>query len=406
MSRTIFTNVNLLDGECAARKGSTIAVVGDRIVAVNDPNLSAKPEDRLVDMGGRTIMPGMVAAHFHAPYRNGGGPDSSIGFTSLPQLSYLALSNAQTALRCGYTSAVSAATLYDIDAALAGSIDESLVVGPRFIPCSRFLVPSNENMDTPFRHFCTGPQAFVEAAEREIAGGAKIIKLIVSAGHGEVQGIDRNMTQEEVQALVDVARAHGVRTRAHVAVPELNLICARAGVDILDHVDGLDEECIEAIVEHDCLVLPSLFLPYICGSGQGKADYCQRFDPADYNHMLEMLPRAMAAGVKIIPGDDYGVWDLPHGDYARELVWYVEEAGFSPLEVINCVTRNGGALTGIADLGTIAAGKLADFLVVDGDPSVDIRILLNREHIQAVVKGGKLAVGQMPEQACRVPALA
>ena len=211
MSRTIFTNVNLLDGECAARKGSTIAVVGDRFVAVNDPNLLAKPEDRLVDMGGRTIMPGMVAAHFHAPYRNGGGPDSSVGFTSLPQLSYLSLSNAQTALRCGYTSAVSAATLYDIDAALAGSIDENLVVGPRFIPCSRFLVPSNENMDTPFRHFCTGPDAFVEAAEREIAGGAKIIKLIVSAGHGEVQGIDRNMTQDEVQALVDVARAHGDR---------------------------------------------------------------------------------------------------------------------------------------------------------------------------------------------------
>jgi imidazolonepropionase-like amidohydrolase len=118
--------------------------------------------------------------------------------------------------------------------------------------------------------------------------------------------------------------------------------------------------------------------------------------------MRERLAAAAAAGVKFVPGDDYGFGALPHGSYSGELACYVEECGIDPLEVIRWATRNGGALTGIPDLGTIAPGKLADLLVVDGDPSRDIRVLMQPERLLAVFKGGQLVSGSIGSLAARM----
>ena len=396
MTRTIFKNVNLLDGENAAVKSATVVVQDGRIEAWNGNVSPAEPGDAIIDLGGLTMMPGMVAGHFHAAYRNSGDPDGPPAASSAPSLSYIALSNAQTALRCGFTSVVSASTFFNIDPALAGAIDDGIFEGPRYIPTSRFLIPSDEDMDTPYRVFCSGPRSLVEAAEREIADGAKIIKLIVARGHGEVGGSQRNMTADELRAVVEVARAHGVRTRGHVAGREMNLLSARAGLDIIDHADGMDDECIAAFIEHDCFVLPSLYLPYVCQTGKAKGGYAARFNSAEYHHMVKVLPKAVAAGVKFAIGDDFGVYDLPHGAYAKEMICYVEQVGIRPLEVLKWATRNGGELTGIADLGTIAAGKLADLLIVDGDPSIDIGVLSRPERIVCVIKEARVLAGALP----------
>src|SRR2546423_201787 len=101
MGRTIFRNVNLLDGENPARPSATVVVEDEKITAVSGNGAQRLPADTIVDLGGLTMMPGMVAGHFHATYRNGGGPGSSLSDPSAASLSYLALSNAQTALRSG-----------------------------------------------------------------------------------------------------------------------------------------------------------------------------------------------------------------------------------------------------------------------------------------------------------------
>jgi imidazolonepropionase-like amidohydrolase len=93
--------------------------------------------------------------------------------------------------------------------------------------------------------------------------------------------------------------------------------------------------------------------------------------------------------MRIVVGDDYGVATLPHGDYADELAFYVKEIGIPPLDVIRWATRYGAETVGCADeLGTIEVGKLADLLVVDGDPIADIGCLKDRDNLQAIVKGG------------------
>jgi imidazolonepropionase-like amidohydrolase len=109
----------------------------------------------------------------------------------------------------------------------------------------------------------------------------------------------------------------------------------------------------------------------------------------DFEYTRRMLPEAHAAGVPMVIGDDYGTAVLQQGEYATELEFYVKEVGIPPLDVLCWATRNGARLMGRSDdLGTVEAGKLADLLVVDGDPVTDIRCLQDRERLLAIVKGG------------------
>jgi imidazolonepropionase-like amidohydrolase len=96
--------------------------------------------------------------------------------------------------------------------------------------------------------------------------------------------------------------------------------------------------------------------------------------------------------VRLLIGDDYGVLSLPHGAYASELEFYVKDLGVAPLDVLRWATRNGAEAMGRGhELGSVAAGKLADLVVVDGDPSIDIAVLQSPEKIRAVLKGGRFA---------------
>jgi imidazolonepropionase-like amidohydrolase len=364
----------------------------------------AGANDTIVNLGGLTMMPGMIQGHFHAVYDKVGNPDNNPSSlnggldpnNSSSAVSYIALRNVQTALKCGFTTLVGAGTRYDIDPMLAHAIESEVVHGPRFVPASRLFKVSDEQFDTPEALFCRGPKSFAKAAELEISRGAKIIKLMASGGHFSPYGPEGDMTADEVRAVVEVARSHGVRTRAHVARRDMNLLCARAGVEIIDHADGLDDECIEAFLKHDCFVIPSLYLPYICKMRSGDGTYGNDYDLAEYLHMRNVFPKVVESGLKLVIGVDFGVYDLPHGTYAGEMSYYVDEIGISPLEVIKWSTRNGGALSGIPDLGTIDAGKLADFIILDGDPSIDISVLADPKRIVAVIKSGKVVSGQLP----------
>jgi imidazolonepropionase-like amidohydrolase len=112
--------------------------------------------------------------------------------------------------------------------------------------------------------------------------------------------------------------------------------------------------------------------------------------------MYDALPKAEAAGVRLLLGDDYGGVRLRHGDYGAELHTYVDDVGLSSLSVIKWATRHGAELIGRSDdLGTIAVGKIADLLVIDGDPSADIGLLADTNPV-AVLKGGEVVSGALP----------
>lgn len=124
----------------------------------------------------------------------------------------------------------------------------------------------------------------------------------------------------------------------------------------------------------------------------------------DIDAMAHVLPRANAAGMTLVLGDDYGAIGLPHGRYGEELSYYADEVGIPALDVIRWATKHGAELMGRGDeLGTVAVGKLADLLVVDGNPLTDLGLLADRDHLMAVIQGGRLVKDQLPDRAQSTP---
>ena len=407
--RLIFTNLNLLDGVNPG-KASVVAIEGKHIVAVMPTiaELGSTSGDTIIDLGGKTLMPGMVSGHFHTTYHNLGAEPGLPLMEHPPAFTaYRGLANVQTALACGFTSVVGAGCVYDIDPSLEKAIEAGLVVGPRMVPCSRDMLTSADQTlpwwtGSPIEqgiNYCDGPVEVTKAVRSEIRRGARVIgEIFASGGHGAgVKGC-RNFTREELSAAVAAAHDRGVRVRAHVVGKKFILECIEVGFDILDHCDEMDEECIEAMVEAGVFVLPSLNLPLMMMK-HPMFGFATDQIKADFDAMCAILPKAAAAGVKLCVGDDFGAAGMPHGDYANEMALYVEHAGIAPLEVIKWATRNGGALTGRGhELGTIETGKLADIVVVDGDPSTDIRVLCERSRIDLVMRGGRIVAGARQDE--------
>ncbi|HVN40433.1 MAG TPA: amidohydrolase family protein [Myxococcota bacterium] len=410
MTRLVFRNANLLDGDHPARASSTLVVEGSRIASVSAAPVAPASGDRAIDLRGRTLMPGMVLSHFHSTYRDITIMPEPLGLEKPPgYLMLVAARNVLTALRAGFTSIISAGVVNDnIDAELKLAIEDGLVEGPRLLAGGVGLDTTGDYNDTGkywwrlgnlgAQRFCDGPDEFRKAVRQEIKRGVEIIKIFASGGHGVADDTGtRGFAPDELRAILDAAHHRGRRVRAHCAWRDLILECAREGVDIIDHGDQMDDACVEAMREHGTFLCPALFfvkrlLDY---AGEVPIATPEQIEVVrrEFDHACRMVPRANAAGVRLLVGDDYGVLSLPHGDYASELEFYVKDLGVAPLDVLRWATRHGAEAMGRGhELGTLEAGKLADLVVVDGDPSVDIAVLKDPGKLHAVVKDGRFAL--------------
>jgi imidazolonepropionase-like amidohydrolase len=170
-------------------------------------------------------------------------------------------------------------------------------------------------------------------------------------------------------------------------------------IDVIDHGDGLDEECIERIVASGTSLVPSMMFParFLHAMGGGSLGFTDGMK-ADLEAMADILPKANAAGMRLVLGDDYGAIAFPHGCYAEELAYYSDEVGIPTMDVIRWATKHGAELMGRGrELGTVTVGKLADLLVVDGDPGRDVSVLSDRDNLVAIMKGGRLVKDRLPD---------
>lgn len=411
MGRILFANASVLDGENPAQPGSTVVVDGNTIVAVENGPLRADPGDRVVDCGGRTIMPGLVQGHWHPSFhRVTKEPLALIALDRPPAyFAYISAYNAQLALRAGVTSLVGAGAPWDIDPSLRDAINDGLLAGPRIVPGSRDMITTADSNDmTPwwwqssalaFTRPCDGPDEFRGAVRDEIKRGAEMIKIFATGGHGV--RLDENTSSlalDEMHMIVETAHALGVRVRAHVASKKAIMNCLGAGVDIIDHGDNVDEECIEAMAERGTILLPSVYSHFVALSGYGILDGPDPESSPYYKRLrqtCEMLPAVVEAGVTVCLGDDFGAVIMPHGEYGPEPGMYAEWTGLPALEILKWGTVNGGRLVGLDNLGKIAPGYLADLLVVDGDPSRDLGILADQDNVVTVVRDGAIVVDRL-----------
>jgi imidazolonepropionase-like amidohydrolase len=425
--RVVFRHANLIDGDRPAQANMTVAIAGERIDSIEgDAAFDARPGDEIHDLRGLSLMPGMVQCHFHSHFGafGEGLTAPALGLEAAPPyLSMLAAHNAGLALDSGFTGAIGSSNAHAIDVSLKEAIFAGIVRGPRYLAGSRELVTTGEASDfannrnffmelgnTGLTYAVNGPDEWCHATRIEAGRGCDVIKISAGPGHGSSPVRDvLYLTTEELRACVDAAHKLGKRVRAHAPSRTSILECARAGVDIIDHADRIDDECVEAILDAGSFVAPSMlwsarFLeiaeswdhdasPLAISEGFPETPSAVRERirrvREDFEYTCQAIPDAARAGVKMVIGDDFGTPVMPHGDYIPEFELYVKQLGIPPLDVLRWATRNGADLMGLGDsTGSIESGKLADLLIVDGDPLVDISCLGDHTNLKGILMDG------------------
>jgi imidazolonepropionase-like amidohydrolase len=424
MDRTIFSKGRVFDGADVLPDGTQVVIEGNRISHIAKGQLKAAPGDTTIDLSGKTLMPGMVQCHFHTGFGpDAGNPAPYLGSNMPPAyLGMVAAKNAQTAIDFGVTSLIGSSNGDLLDVCLKEAILLGLTKGPRVIPCTREMMTSGDVADGDNRAWfqkvqnhglvrrVDGVSQMRQAVREEIGRGCQIVKLSMSNGHGSEPIPDWNYySEEEIHVAVEVAHGRGALVRAHCPSRTGIIQCARAGVDIIDHGDMIDDEGIEAVLKADATITPSYlwnerFLAFASGwdyatgpfpIGDGFPEKPEQAQERlaqisrDFERTVSMLPKMIKAGVRLVLGDDSGISMMPHGDYASEMEAYVKH-GASPLEIMRWGTRNGAEAMGRhgVELGLIKEGRLADLIVVEGDPTSDVSIFRDPSQIQMVVKDG------------------
>jgi imidazolonepropionase-like amidohydrolase len=409
MTETAFVGGQVVDAVAGGREGVTVVVDDKRISAVEpDGSVDLTSVHRVVDLAGRTLMPGMVTSHFHSTYNELGSTPDPLGLDAPPvYLGLIGARNLETALRCGFTGAVSAGAACDVDASLAKGIADGVIPGPRFIPGGReFSTTGHSNDTAPWYwklgasggiRICDGAEAFRLGVREEIKRGARVIKVFLTGGHGTTAPRNQTeLTRDELTAVIETAHARGAMVRAHIVNRYALGMALDLGIDIVDHGDDLDDECIAQMVEQGTFYVPSVYFPKHFAATMGAGLGFTESIAADLRYAAEILPRANAAGVRLVLGDDYGAIGFPHGMYGKELAVYVHDMGIPALDVIRWATVHGAGLLGRqGDLGTIEPGRLADLIVVNGDPLTDITVLGDPSNVLAVYKGGVAHVDRL-----------
>jgi imidazolonepropionase-like amidohydrolase len=369
-----------------------------------------------VDVEGRTVLPGLIDCHAHLVYS---------GFRSLEDVDRCpvetaainAALNAGAVLRAGYTTIRDVGTIGNVAVAVREAVAQGRIPGPRVIASGRIIGPTSGMVDTLPPHWATcrglglivdGPDEMVRAVRRQIKDGVDNVKLGASGVEigPHAHTWMTTLSEAEVRAAVEEAHRWGRTVAVHCQSYDAAKFALRAGADTVEHGTRLDDEAIDLFRRGRTVLVPTLSTLFsVLELGERLNLLPKHREEMAVNRplWLESLRRARAAGVPIAAGGDIGN-RFPHGANARELQ-YLVEAGLSPLEAIQAATGTAAlALRREATLGALAPGRIADLVVVDGDPLADIRLLQDPGRLRIVLKEGRLVAGTLAEPGGGAPA--
>jgi imidazolonepropionase-like amidohydrolase len=412
---TLIHNGQLVDGTGAAPIADAAVVVRDGKIAYAGAAAGApavEPAAERIDARGGTIMPGLVEAHFHPTYFDVANLEDLDIKYPVEYVTLLAATNARLALECGYTAARSGGSLFNIDFWLKKAIEEDLLPGPRLASSGREICGVGGLMDwnPDFRKIgmeglvllINGPDEGRGAVRKLVKDGVEWVKTYPT---GDAAAPDTNdhhtlcMTFEEMHAVVAEAHNHKLKVTGHCRATEGIKNAIRAGYDTLEHGTFMDDEALDMLLARNTPVVPALQFEYasiVHGPSFGMSQRVVDGHQETLDGGAESARKILRAGGRLGMGGDYGFAWNPHGTYAKELTFFVKHVGFTPLEVVQCATKTGAEIMGrVEEFGTVAAGKLADLLIVDGDVLADIAILEDRRRFLAVMQAGVVKAGRL-----------
>ncbi|MGC0421771.1 amidohydrolase family protein [Embleya sp. AB8] len=403
--RTIYRGAAVHDGTGAPPVTGDLVVQDGRIV----PPTEARPgTDRVVDVTGRSIIPGLIDCHTHV---------------NLPHLDTARLLNTPLSYRL-FTAGRTLSGLLDrgitgvrdaggADVGIARAVADGLVRGPRIQTAIAMISPTGGHADpwqlsgqSPRAAFpvypgmpdavADGPEGMRRVVRELVRAGAGVLKVAVSGGISSPldDPMHCQVREEELAVLVAEAAAAGLAVMAHAHGPAAIAAAVPAGVRSIEHGVFLDAESAELMREHGTFLVPTLTAPtaYLTMLEQGSS-----VDPTALRQARAAVAahtasfrRALNAGVRIAMGSDSGF--SPQGDNLRELE-AMAQAGLDRAACLRAATADAAELLGVAgETGTLRPGLRADFCVVDGDP-LDFTGLSDRIH--AVYLDGELSGGPL-----------
>jgi imidazolonepropionase-like amidohydrolase len=395
----------LIDGTGKVWEDMVVLMDGEKIAKVGKSAEVEVPQGaEVLDATGKTVMPGMVDAHLHLrsdgdPWKRGAAYALQESIGTLALRSFV---NARKDLEAGFTALRDCGSHGYVDVALRDAIDEGVLEGPRLRVAGAFLTTSGRQGGVPGPTNSTdSPDGARKAARYQIKMGADFVKIAVSlTEYVRKKGglYSQELDFETIQAACQVAHWAGRRVAAHCHGGQGVTDAIMAGVDSLEHGRFLSDEQLEMMAERGVYLVPTL-------SPEGRAmqhgqeavgltDDSWRWFLKATDAMYDTVARAHKLGVKVAAGSDAAMPLVRHGENAYELELLVR-AGMTPMEAIVAATKVGSEVLDMADeIGTVEAGKYADLVVVDGDPSTDITILQDLARIKKVFKGGKVVVSR------------
>ena len=403
----VFKGARLIDGTGREPiEDSVLVANGERIETIGSSDSVSYPSDsEVVDIAGKTLMPGLIDAHIHL-----------MGAKSMSQLTWYmddpmvhgmrGVIDCWKIIDAGFTTVRDCGGMYALH--LKTVVNEGGCVGPRIVAAGRTITQTGGHGDVlhslpvesvermGLGRVADGVSEVRKAAREQIRAGADFLKIMTTGGVMSERDVSAScqFSIEEIKAFVEEAENVGFRTSTHAQGTRGIKNALVAGVKVIEHGFYLDDECLDIMIKNSHYLVPTLSIVQAIIEHGPKVGVLPRSihkaEIAQGMH-LESFKRAFKAGVICGLGTDYLTDPMsPMGKNAVELEMYVNRAGLTPMETIVCATKNNAEVLDMSDkIGTLEPGKLADLIVVDGDPLQDISILQDLQNILMVYKGGK-----------------
>ncbi len=399
--------------------GLADAAVSDRLIEIRDGRIIAikdgavRPAAQLLDLSDYTCLPGLINTHVHFD----GNPEDSADYgvyarrTPKDNLA-LVLENASTTLQTGFTTVRHVGAWFpDAVYAARAQIRAGEAAGPRILTAGPYLTIPGGGGDLTFpeippekippesqKGIASTPDEFAQRTQEAIDAGADFLKVIASGAVFSL-GTDPGapeMHQDDIEAVVRVARRHGVKVTAHVHSDQSGQDAIRAGVDSLEHASLLEDDTIALAAERGVALSMDVYngtYTDTIGREQGYPEEFLRRNTDTTEAQRVVFKKAYAVGVPILYGTDAAV--LPHHMGGWQFA-IMEELGMTPMDAIKSASSLAAEHMAVsADLGAVQAGRFGDLIAVRGDPLADLHLL---REVPVVIKGGLIFRLDQPQR--------